>query len=276
MGRPTLPDLQAFSSTARNIDMKMPVLFIGHGSPMNAIADNRYSRSLRELGRSLPKPRAILCISAHWMSEGTWITHQAKPRTIHDFYGFPQALFEVQYPAPGAPELAESIVQRIQEPRINLDDEQWGFDHGAWSVLRHLYPNADIPLLQLSLYMERPGSYHFQAGQALRPLRDEGILIVGSGNLVHNLRMIRWEEDAEPFPWATGFDEWFKARVDEGDSSALIQPQHPDARLAIPTWEHYYPLLYTLGAAEFGEKAHYLYEGVENGSISMRSFAFGI
>lgn len=257
---------------------RMPTLFIGHGSPMNAIADNDYTRAIAAFARDrIPRPRAILCVSAHWMSEGTWLTHMEKPRTIHDFYGFPQELFEVQYPAPGDPGLAEEISRRIQDPRIALDHEMWGYDHGAWSVLKHMYPKADIPLLQLSLYMEQPSSYHFKAGRALRVLRDEGILIIGSGNIVHNLRKIRWEADAEPFGWAVEFDEWFKKCLEARDFTALVTDarESESGRLSIPTLEHWYPALYTLGAAEDDEPLESIYEGIENASISMRSFAFG-
>jgi 4,5-DOPA dioxygenase extradiol len=258
--------------------MRAPVLFIGHGSPMNAIADNEYTRTLQALGRRLDRPRAILCVSAHWMTEGTWITHQAQPRTIHDFYGFPKPLFDVQYPAPGDPKLAEDIRARIGDVRINLDDEQWGFDHGAWSVLRHLFPAADVPVLQLSLYMERPARYHYVAGRALAPLRDEGILIVGSGNIVHNLRLIKWEEDAAPYPWAQDFDMGVAEKLDARDDAALVnEAQESEAgQLSIPTPEHWYPFLYALGAADPRESPETIFNAVQNASISMRSIGFGV
>ncbi len=176
----------------------MPVLFIGHGSPMNALADNRYTSTLRILGERLPRPRAILCVSAHWMTEGTWITHVRHPKTIHDFHGFPPELFEIQYPAPGSPEIAEEIQAFVNEPKIQADDEMWGLDHGAWSILRHMFPSAEIPVLQLSLYMAQPPEFHFKLGQQLQGLRKSGILIVGSGNVVHNLRKLQWDENAKP------------------------------------------------------------------------------
>ena len=257
--------------------MRMPALFIGHGSPMNAIADNAYTRALAALGPRLPRPRAVLCISAHWMTEGTWITHQAQPRTIHDFYGFPKALSEIQYPAPGDPALAEAIRAQITDVRITLDDEQWGFDHGAWSVLRHVFPAADVPVLQLSLAMDRPADHHFAAGRALAPLRDQGVLILGSGNIVHNLRLITWDENAAPYPWALAFDTWVKRHLEEKNAAALVNDAlaSEEGRLSIPTPEHWYPFLYVLGAAS-GEEAETVFDGLQNASISMRSVAFGL
>jgi 4,5-DOPA dioxygenase extradiol len=258
--------------------MRMPVLFIGHGSPMNAIADNDYTRALHTLGRRIPRPRAVLCISAHWMTEGTWITHQARPRTIHDFYGFPKALSDVQYPAPGDPALAEEIQARVSDVRINLDDEQWGFDHGAWAVLRHLYPEADVPVLQLSLYMEKDARYHFACGQALASLRDQGVLIVGSGNIVHNLSLIKWGEAAAPYPWATAFDGWVKGKLEARDTQALVNDatRGADGQLSIPTTEHWYPFLYAVGASHADERPEFIFEGIQNSSISMRSLAYGL
>jgi 4,5-DOPA dioxygenase extradiol len=255
---------------------KTPVLFIGHGSPMNALADNDFTRSLDRLRALCPSPRAVLCISAHWMTEGSWVTHMAQPKTIHDFYGFPQALFDVQYPAPGSPETAELVAATVQRPQVHLDDEMWGLDHGAWSVLRHIYPAADVPVLQLSLYMEQPPEYHLALGRALRPLRDQGVLIVGSGNIVHNLRRIRWEPGAMPYDWAVEFDAWARDRISVRDAAALAtQFTATEAgRLSVPTTEHYLPLLYVMGAAEEGDSLRFEYEGIENGSISMRTLSF--
>lgn len=255
----------------------MPVLFVGHGSPMNAIADNAYTRTLNKLGAKLPRPKAVLCISAHWMSEGTWITEMRHPRTIHDFYGFPQALFDVQYPAPGSPEIAEEIQQVIASPRIHGDIEMWGLDHGTWSVLRHLYPAADVPVMQLSLYMAKPNEYHFELGQKLSALREKGILILGSGNIVHNLRRLRWEENAAPFDWAVECDEWMKEKIQARDFKALIHDfQNSEAgKLSVPTLDHYLPLLYVLGASRPDDKLTFEYEEIQNGSISMRSLSFG-
>jgi 4,5-DOPA dioxygenase extradiol len=263
---------------SENASVRMPVLFIGHGSPMNALADNRFTRTLVALGEKIPRPKAILCVSAHWMSEGTWITHMPNPKTIHDFYGFPTELFEVKYPAPGSPEIAERIRAIADSQQINLDDELWGIDHGTWSVLRHLYPKADIPVMQLSLYMSKPGQYHYQMGVALRQLRDEGILIVGSGNIVHNLQLLKWDEDARPYEWAIEFDEWAKEKIISRDFRALTE-DYRDAqsgRLSVPSLDHYLPLLYCLGASDERDKTRFEYEGIENSSISMRTISFGL
>jgi len=220
--------------------MKMPVLFIGHGSPMNAVADNDYTRALQRLRRRIARPRAILCISAHWMTKGVWITHQANPRTIHDFGGFPKPLFDVQYPAPGAPALAEDIAARFPALGIVPDDAQWGFDHGAWSVLRHLFPEADVPLLQLSLDLERSGEFHYAAGRALSALRDDGVLIIGSGNVVHNLRLLKWDAAAAAYPWAVAFDAWVAEMLAERNDVALTNDAEKSeaGKLSIPTVEH--------------------------------------
>ena len=257
---------------------RMPVLFLGHGSPMNAIETNDFTEMLARLGKDIPKPRAILCVSAHWMSEGTWITHMPRPKTIHDFYGFPKPLFDVQYPAKGDVELADQITATIKSPKINADDEQWGYDHGSWSVLRHMYPEADVPLLQLSLYLEQPGPYHLQLGEQLRAFRDQGVLIVGSGNIVHNLRAINWERLSKPHYWAVEFDDWCKEKISKRDFEALAKDVQSfnAGRLSVPSWEHYYPLLYVLGASFEEETAHYEYEGIQNASISMRCLSYGL
>lgn len=255
----------------------MPSLFIGHGSPMNALEDNAFTKSLNSLGAKIEKPEAILCISAHWMTEGTWITSMEKPKTIHDFYGFPQALFDIQYPAPGSPDIANAISKEIFTPHIHVDNEAWGLDHGTWSVLRHMYPNADVPVMQLSLYMGKPPEYHFQLGQELKKLREKGVLILGSGNIVHNLRTIKWETNARPYDWAIEFDEWSKDKITKRDFKAL----HNDflkteaGRLSVPTMDHYYPMLYILGASSSNDELKFEYEEIQNSSISMRAFSFG-
>ena len=256
----------------------MPVIFIGHGNPMNAIATNPFTETLKRLGQRIPRPKGIICVSAHWMSEGTWITHTPKPKTIHDFYGFPKELFEVQYPAPGSPELAELAQAEILDPRINLDDELWGLDHGTWSVLKRMYPAADVPVLQLSIYMERPPEYHFELGKRLRKLRGKGFLIVGSGNIVHNLRLMKWGDYVPTYDWAIEFDEWVKDRIVNRDYGSLVKEALSSSagKLSIPSPDHWYPLLYTLGAADKSEDLRFEYEGIENGSISMRTLSFGM
>ena len=254
---------------------RMPVLFIGHGSPMNAIESNPYTASLNRLGAELPKPRVILVISAHWMTEGSWVTQMAKPKTIHDFYGFPQPLFDVQYPAPGSPETAKWIQETVTNPKVHGDAEMWGLDHGTWAVLRHMYPKADIPVLQLSLHMEQPPEYHVRLGRELAKLRDKGILILGSGNLVHNLRQIRWEPNAKAFDWAIEFDEWLKAKLQKGDYKTVLHDFHESraGQLSVPTLDHYLPLHYVLGASDKKDQLEFEYEKLQNGSISMRSFS---
>lgn len=245
---------------------------------MNAIEKNAFTESLRSLGQKIPTPRAILCVSAHWMTEGTWVTGMERPKTIHDFYGFPQELFDVRYPAPGSPETAGLVQDTVKDPKVHRDTEMWGLDHGTWSVLRHMYPEAKIPVLQLSVYLEQPGTYHYQVGQQLRALRDQGILVVSSGNIVHNLRQIRWEDDAKPFDWAVEFDQWTKAKIESGDHKALMTGFDATnaGKLSVPTPDHYYPLLYTLGAADSKDDLSFPFEGMQNGSISMRAVAFGL
>jgi 4,5-DOPA dioxygenase extradiol len=257
---------------------RMPVIFIGHGSPMNAIEDNMYTRFLNTLGGRLPRPQAILVVSAHWITKGTWITQMPNPKTIHDFYGFPQALFDIQYPAPGNPEIAKLVQDTIHEPKIFADEEKWGLDHGTWSVLRHIYPKADIPVLQLSIDMAQSTSYHFKLGQELHFLREKGVLILGSGNLVHNLRRIRWEPNAQGYDWAVEFDDWLKRKLIAGDYDAVLNEFRSTeaGRLSVPTLDHYLPLHYVLGAANNIEELKFEYEEIQNGSISMRSLSIGL
>ncbi|MBY0472232.1 4,5-DOPA dioxygenase extradiol [bacterium] len=257
----------------------MPVLFIGHGSPMNAVETNSFTQTLGNLGKKLPKPDAIVCVSAHWMTDGIWVTHMAKPRTIHDFYGFPKELFEIQYPAPGSPKTAELIKSLVRNPSITWDDQKWGLDHGTWSVLKHLYPNADIPTIQLSICMKESGEYHYQIGEQLKKLRDQGVLILGSGNIVHNLRVINFDdENAKPFDWATEFDEWSKKKLLARDHHALCTEFNSTSagKMSVPTVDHYYPLLPILGASDPQDAVSFEYEGMQNASISMRAVGFGI
>jgi 4,5-DOPA dioxygenase extradiol len=264
------------SGTKSSAD-KMPVLFIGHGNPMNAIRDTPFTRTLHELGKRLPRPKAVLCISAHWMTEGTWITHMSNPKTIHDFYGFPQELFDIQYLAPGDPATAERISRDSSDPSIHPDNEIWGLDHGTWSVLRHMYPAADVPVLQLSLNIIQGPEFHFALGEKLKHLRREGILIVGSGNIVHNLRRINFTDDARPFDWAVEFDAWVKERLQNRDYNAIVHDatQSTAGKLSIPTPDHWYPFLYTLGAADEPDVLRFEHEGIENASISMRCLTLG-
>lgn len=254
----------------------MPVLFIGHGSPMNAIEDNAFTKMLAQLAAKIQKPKAILVVSAHWMTEGTWVLGMDKPRTIHDFYGFPQALFDIQYPALGSPETADFIQRTVHDPKINNDLEMWGLDHGAWSVLRHMYPKADVPVVQLSLNMAKSPEYHFHVGQQLSTLRDQGILIIGSGNLVHNLGRIDWNTYAKPHDWAVECDAWFKETLEARDFSALINDYHQTeaGRLSIPTMDHFLPLHYVLGASDSTDDLRFEFQEIHNASISMRTFGF--
>jgi 4,5-DOPA dioxygenase extradiol len=256
---------------------RMPLFFIGHGSPMNAIDSNAYTRMLGALGAGIPRPRAVLVISAHWMTEGSWVTAMPRPRTIHDFYGFPQELFDIQYPAPGSPEIAQLIAEMTIKPKVHQDQDIWGLDHGTWAVLRHLYPQADIPVLQLSLNMAEPPEYHVRLGQQLSPLRDKGVLILGSGNLVHNLRRLRWEPEAKPYDWAVEFDSWLKHKISDRDFDAVLNHFHDTTagKVSVPTLDHYYPLHYILGAADDRDALKFEYEEIQNGSISMRSFRLG-
>jgi 4,5-DOPA dioxygenase extradiol len=257
---------------------KMPALFIGHGSPMNAISENSFTHALKSIAQKMTLPKAIVCISAHWMTEGTWVTKMSKPKTIHDFYGFPQALFDVQYSAPGKPELAEDIKNLVSDSKIHSDTEMWGLDHGTWSVLKHMYPKADVPVLQLSLDMAKSPEYHFKLGQELMKLREQGVLIVGSGNIVHNLRQLKWEANAAPYEWALEFDQWTKEKIITRDFKALQTDilKTEMGKLSIPTMDHYYPLLYILGLATSADEIKFEYEEIQNASISMRSFSIGI
>jgi 4,5-DOPA dioxygenase extradiol len=256
---------------------RQPVLFLGHGSPMNAIEDNGFTRALARLGRRLAKPEAVLCVSAHWLTKGTWVTGMARPRTIHDFGGFPEALYQVRYPAPGSPRVAALVRETVGEDAVRVDDEEWGLDHGAWSVLRHVFPNADVPVVQLGIDFAAPARRHFELGEKLRPLREKGVLILGSGNIVHNLGRISFDENAAPAGWAVEFDAWVQERAAARDFEPLLGDlsRAPSGRLAVPTPDHYDPLLYVLGASDARDALRVECEGIQNGSISMRSLSFG-
>lgn len=256
---------------------KMPVVFIGHGSPMNAIANNSYTKMLSALGKRLPLPKAVLVVSAHWVTEGTRVTSMAHPKTIHDFYGFPKPLFDVQYNAPGNATLAHRVQELVKVAPVDLDHADWGLDHGTWAVLKHMYPEAKIPVLQLSISADLGADGHYKLGQDLRALRSEGILILGSGNLVHNLRAIDWKEDAKPHDWAVEFDQWTKKALLDRNFDALIHDalKTKAGQLSIPTAEHYLPMHYILGASEPGDELKFEFEELQNASIAMRSFSFG-
>jgi 4,5-DOPA dioxygenase extradiol len=253
---------------------KMPLLFVGHGNPMNAIENNQYSEKWENVGRELPTPKAILSVSAHWLTRGvTKVTAMQQPKTIHDFGGFPQELFDVQYPAPGSPELAKQTQSAITKRHVYLDDD-WGFDHGTWSVLKKMYPKADIPVLQLSIDYGAPMEEHYALGQALSSLREKGVLIMGSGNVVHNLRAIRM--DGKTYDWAEKFDEFVRDAIEEKNDQTLInfQKQGEIALLAHPTYDHYLPLLYTIGARRKDDTLSFFNEGMDLGSASMRSIIY--
>jgi 4,5-DOPA dioxygenase extradiol len=258
---------------------KMPVLFLGHGSPMNAIEENSFVQGFRQAGKSFQKPKAILCISAHWETRGTFVTAMEHPRTIHDFGGFPRALHEVEYPAPGSPQLAKETQQLIQKTAVGLD-EKWGLDHGAWSVIKHMYPDADVPVIQLSLDYTKPAQYHYELAQELCVLREKGVLIVGSGNMVHNLRMVAWDKmnvENYAYDWAREANEQMKRHIQSGDFAPLInfKAQGKAFDLAIPTPEHYLPLLYTLALKNDQDQTTLFNDQAVAGSLSMTSVKFG-
>lgn len=253
--------------------VKMPVLFVGHGSPMNAIESNAFTHALNELGPEIPRPKAICVVSAHWVTRGSQVQASEWPRTIHDFYGFPKPLYEVQYPAPGAPEEAK----RLAFQNHFVPDEKWGLDHGAWSVLRHMYPQADVPVFQVSLDQTRTFAEHLALGRELHKLRERGVLILGSGNLVHNLHKMNWELPHEAYPWATEFDQKVKDAIERREIEKFVSPENWGASLlaeAHPTLEHYAPILYCLAAIDPSDQVSYPYEGIEFGSVSMRTVLF--
>jgi 4,5-DOPA dioxygenase extradiol len=276
-----LASLASFSHAAQGAApaRRMPVVFIGHGTPMNAIADNAFTRRLSAWGRELPRPSAILSVSAHWLSRGaTGVTVQERPKTIHDFGGFPQALFDVEYPAPGHPLLAREAIGVVKQAPV-VATEQWGLDHGTWSVLKHLYPKADIPVFQLSIDYDKPAAFHYAVGRDLAALRDQGVLVMGSGNVVHNLRATdRGTADGPKAsrPWAQSFDDAVKAALAGRDDRALIGYEKLEgASTGVATPDHYFPFLYALGAAGASERAKTVYEGFQSGTLSMRCLQFG-
>jgi 4,5-DOPA dioxygenase extradiol len=253
----------------------MPVIFVGHGNPMYAIEENSFTRTWQNLGQILPKPQAIVVISAHWETVGTYVTAMERPRTIHDFYGFPQPLFDVQYNAVGSPKLANEIAERLKKTNVQAD-ENWGLDHGTWSVLRHIYPDANVPIVQLSLDRTKSASEHYELAEELQFLRNNGVLIIGSGNIVHNLRLVNFRNKSGD-DWAISANETLKTLILSGNHESLINYQTlgSNVRLAIPTAEHYLPLLYVLALKNNGETVEVFNDAVELGSLSMTSFKIG-
>jgi 4,5-DOPA dioxygenase extradiol len=260
-------------------DEKHPVLFIGHGSPMNGIENNEFSQTWAKMGQQIVRPKAVLVISAHWLTRGTHITAMEEPKTIHDFGGFPQALFDVQYPAKGSPELAAATKSLITTTDVGLDHD-WGLDHGTWTVVRHMYPDADIPVLQLSIDYGQPPQYHYELAKEITSLRKKGVLIIGSGNMVHNLRMVDWHKLREPeygYDWAIEMNTIFKQKIADGNHQDLINYQslNKAAMLAIPTPDHYYPLLYTLALQDKNDNISFFNDKLVGGSLNMTSVKIG-
>ena len=253
----------------------MPTLFVGHGSPENALEKNEFTEGWKKIAGKIKKPKAILCISAHWLSRHTEVNNDPHPKIIYDFYGFPQELYKVEYPCNGSAETASLIKEKLKDFDIRLTSS-WGIDHGTWVVLKNMYPLADIPVLQLSLDYYSDIKKHFKLGQKLKELRKEGVLIIGSGNLVHNLQQVDWSASAKPYSWAVDFDKFIKARIEAKDYASLINYRsHKSFRMAHPTNEHYLPLLYVLGASE-GENPYFFNDKIIMGSLSMRCVAFGL
>jgi len=273
-----LNDLQNISDLFSNTE-KMPVLFLGHGSPMNAIEENQFVQGFRKAAAEIPTPNAILCVSAHWFTRGTRVTAMKMPRTIHDFGGFPQALFDVQYPAPGSPELAEETAALLA-PVMVEEDHSWGLDHGAWSVIKHMYPNADIPVIQMSIDYTQPAQYHFELAKKLHKLREKGILIIGSGNIVHNLRLIDWRNIntvGAGWDWAVEAREKTNHWLLDGNFNNIIQYQDQGIALqyAVPSPDHYLPLIYTLGLKNQSDELSLFNDELIGGSLSMTSVRIG-
>ncbi len=272
----SLHELHKFSESLPPEEKKMPLLFVGHGSPMNAIEDNEFSQRWFKMGKEIPQPKAVLCISAHWLTGGTHVTAMEHPETIHDFGGFPKALFDVQYPAPGNPALAGEVKELIKSTDVGLNHD-WGLDHGTWSVVKRMYPDAKIPVLQLSIDYNKPAQYHFDLAKELSALRKKGVLIIGSGNMVHNLRMAAFDKmnvDNFGFDWAHEMNSVFKKNISERNFSSLINYESlgAGAKLAIPTPDHYYPMIYSLGLIKKNDEVSFFNDKAVAGSLTMTSF----
>ncbi|NUN70045.1 MAG: 4,5-DOPA dioxygenase extradiol [Bacteroidetes bacterium] len=254
---------------------RMPLLFVGHGNPLNAIEDNPFSRAWTETGAALPVPKAILSVSAHWLTRGTRVLSAERPQTIHDFGGFPPEMYRQQYPAPGAPAMAREAQELAVKHHVSLDDD-WGFDHGTWSVLKQMFPAADIPVYQLSIDYSKPMEYHYGLAQEIRALRDKGVMVVGSGNIVHNLRAINWQANAKPYDWALEFDASIKQWIEQGNHKAILDFQRLGqvAQLAHPTYDHFLPLLYVLGFQHTREEPLFFNDAFDMASVSMRSMLY--
>lgn len=272
----SLKDLYKWNEQLASKDNLMPMLFVGHGSPMNGIEDNEFSQSWKKFGKEIPVPTAVLVVSAHWFTPGTKVTAMPEPRTIHDFGGFPKALFDVQYSVPGSPALAKETASLIHKTEVGLDHE-WGLDHGTWTIVRHMYPEAKIPVLQLSIDYTKPPRYHYELAKELAALRKKGVLIIGSGNMVHNLRILNWQLTEKGYDWAIEMNDTFKSLILNNEHAPLINYESlgQAAKMSIPTPEHYLPLLYILGLKEENEKVGIFNDKTLMGSISMTSVKVG-
>ena len=276
----SLGSLKPLFENHKSDNQLLPTLFVGHGSPMNAIEQNEFTQKWKKITSNFEKPKAIICISAHWLTRGTFVTAMEQPKTIHDFGGFPQALFDVQYPATGSVDVAHWTKEVIQSTNVH-DDHEWGLDHGTWSVLKNMYPDATIPVIQLSIDYGKPLSYHFQLAQELKSLRKKGVLIMGSGNMVHNLGMVAWDKINSPgygYDWALEIDDLFKKKIENRDYQSLINwtGLHKQISLAVPSLDHYIPLIYSVGLSEKEDEIAFFNDKAVAGSLTMTSVQFGV